>query len=118
MQELPNSEAPEKPAPEPDLAKREATVFRVRRANPLAALFLGILLGWMFAGVLGMLLPEPAASWLQTLVIALGLAAGIGLSLRLERRSRHDSCSDPECQVELPAEAETCPRCGGRIVRR
>ncbi len=94
-------------------------VFRVKRANPLAALFLGALLGCMFAGVLAVLLLQDSTNpYLEKLVIAIGLAAGIGLAQRLERRGRHDSCSSPDCQVELPAEAETCPRCGGPIVRR
>lgn len=93
-----------------------AVVHRVRRAHPVAAFFLGILLGCMFAGVLAMLfLQDTINPWLQRLVLGIGLTAGISLSLTLERRGRHDVCSDRECQVALPAEAESCPRCGGRI---
>ena len=85
------------------IQRREGNpVFRLRRADSLTGVFLGVLSGGVLAAI-----DHAGALYF----IALGPLAGALFAHALRR----DVCSKPGCRALLPKNATECPRCGGQI---
>lgn len=73
-------------------------------------LFMGVL---MLGGVASRMSPNQGMG----MGMIAGAAIGLGLlGLLVGRLLRDRRCSEPKCGASLPAEAKTCPRCGGTVV--
>jgi hypothetical protein len=85
-------------------------VFRVRETMGARYALGGIFLGAIAGGVASAIFELGPAGAI------FGGAALSAFALGWWGRARFtDACSDPECGAPLPADADTCPRCGGRI---
>ena len=90
--------------------RKGATVYRVDTTRPWAqVIIVAIIAGGIVGPVTHAVTGVGVIGWIAQIVVTVLVAVWL-------RGPRPDECSDTGCRAELPANAESCPSCGARIV--